>query len=281
MSCKFKVGISPEPSRPTLPTGSLIESTRSADRCDKVRGMSVSWISSFLLMFSGGTLLFTASVPRREIGARFYRVNAYVALFLAISAVLSSRKFDHWPMLSYAGAVLALSVLGQAGWFRAHVPVYVVLSAGAVAAAMAGGFSWGGLVSTSLSSLVLGGGLVCMLLGHSYLESDNQSFDLLIDACRALLFALALRGAAAAAMFIPDAGRVAAWMDVDFVLVLFTIVRFLVGILCAGILAWMSLACAKIKSNQSATGILYVVLGFVIIGELVAAYIGMEKGVGL
>jgi hypothetical protein len=117
-----------------------------------------------------------------------------------------------------------------------------------------------------------------MLVGHSYLESGTLSFDVLINACRALGLAIVMRGVLAAATLAGELPRLEAWGAADPVLVLLAVVRFAVGIVCAIVLTWMALACARIRSNQSATGILYVVLGFVVIGELIAVYFGIEKG---
>lgn len=250
--------------------------------------MILPWISAFLLLFSAGTLLFTASVPRREIGNRFYRVNCIIALFLGVTAALTSGLLGgapwggFWPLFAYLGAVFVMS--GVTAWpkFRGHVPIFLLLTAAALAVAMHGRpnpFSMGALIQYGLSGYVLGGALVAMLLGHSYLESDTQSFDLLVNACKALLLGLVIRGIASAVGFWPELDRIEGWMNRDPVLVLLTGLRFGAGIVFAIILAYMSLVCAKIRSNQSATGILYVVVGFVIIGELVAAYIGIQEGV--
>lgn len=250
--------------------------------------MILPWISTFLLLFSAGTLLFTASVPRKEIGNRFYRINCIIALFLGLTAALTSGILGKaalgafWPLFLYLAVVFVLSGVLGLEKMRGHVPLFLLLTVGALAIAMHGRtetFSIGALIQFGLSSYVLGGALVAMLLGHSYLESDTQSFDLLVNACRALLIGLMIRGIASAVGFWPDIGRVDAWMNRDPVLVLLAGLRFGAGIVFAIVLAYMSLVCARIRSNQSATGILYVVLGFVIIGELVAAYIGIQQGV--
>jgi hypothetical protein len=250
--------------------------------------MVLPWISVFLLLFSAGTLLFTASVPLKEIGSRFYRINCIIALFLGVMAALTSGILGKatwsafWPLFVYLGIVFAVS--GLSGWpkFRGHVPVFLLLTAGALAVSMVGRtqtFTIGALVQYGLSCYVLGGALVAMLLGHSYLESNTQSFDLLINACKALLIGLMIRGIASAVGFWPEVGRLDGWMNRDPVLVLLAVLRFGAGIVFSIVLAYMSLVCAKIRSNQSATGILYVVVGFVIIGELIAAYIGIQEGV--
>ena len=44
-------------------------------------------------------------------------------------------------------------------------------------------------------------------------------------------------------------------------------------------LAWMSLECARKRSNQSATGILYVLVVGVLVGEITAYYLSVTTGV--
>jgi hypothetical protein len=249
--------------------------------------MALSWIGVFLLLFSGGTLLFTASVPRREVGDRFYRINGYVALFLGVmggltSGVFGPRWVDYWPVMGLVAALFAASIAAPAFEFRGTRTLYVGLMAACLVVALAGrkaGFGVGPAIQYALSGYVLGAALVSMLLGHSYLEAGTQSFDLLINACRALLGGLVLRAVVSTACFLPDWGQIDGWMNQDVLLVLFAAVRFGAGLICAGVLAWMALACARIKSNQSATGILYVVTGFVIIGELVAIHLSVAHGV--
>ena len=56
-------------------------------------------------------------------------------------------------------------------------------------------------------------------------------------------------------------------------------VRVAAGIVLAVVLALMSLSCAKRHANQSATGILYVAVVFVLIGETISLYLtlGMQR----
>jgi hypothetical protein len=44
--------------------------------------------------------------------------------------------------------------------------------------------------------------------------------------------------------------------------------RWMAGLVGPAILGWMAWNCARVRSTQSATGILYVVVIFVFIGEL-------------
>jgi hypothetical protein len=252
--------------------------------------MGLPWISIFLILFSAGALFAVTSVPPATIGARFYRLVATTAMFLAATAVMSSGilagRWDalRWTAVAYAGALALFAVLVRVPIAPTSRPVYLSLAAAGIALAFAGlpeGAVWGRLLACPTSAAAIGMALVAMLLGHSYLSSANLSFDLLIDACRLLIGALSIRGAVAVGFFLPEADVLSSWVSSDVVLVLLVGVRFAVGIACAIVLAWMALSCSKIRSNQSATGILYVALGFVVMGELVAAYLMTEKGLAL
>jgi len=253
--------------------------------------MGLPWISVFLTLFAAGSLLAVTSMPPAVIGPRFYRVIITTAMFLAVIAVLSSGVLAGdfggartWAA-GYAAALAVYSMLVRVPLLPTSRPLLLALAAAGIAVAVAGlpdgGGIWGRLLASPASAAALGMALVAMLLGHSYLSSSNLSFDLLVDTCRVLIGTLAVRGLVSAAFFIPESGVLSSWMSGDVVLVLLVGVRYVVGIACAIVLAWMALACAKIRSNQSATGILYVAMGFVVMGELVAAYIMGDKGLAL
>lgn len=252
--------------------------------------MELPWISVFLILFSAGGMFAVASIPPAEIGSRFYRLVATTSMFLGVTAAMCSGilagRWDaaRWAAIGYAGVLVAFSVLIRIPVAETLRPAYIGLAAAGVMlayAAMPEGALWGRLLACPASAAAVGMALVGMLLGHSYLSSANQSFDLLVDACRLLMGALAIRGALAAGFFLPEAEVLSAWASTDVVLVLLVAVRFAVGIVGAAVMAWMALACAQIRSNQSATGILYVALGFVVMGELVSAYLMTEKGIAI
>jgi len=58
----------------------------------------------------------------------------------------------------------------------------------------------------------------------------------------------------------------------------FILARVIFGFLAPAVFAWMALQCVRIRSNQSATGILYVTLAFVLIGELIALHFLVSRG---
>jgi hypothetical protein len=62
---------------------------------------------------------------------------------------------------------------------------------------------------------------------------------------------------------------------------IFILARSVFGLLAPAALAWMTWQCVRIRSNQSATGILYVILAFVLIGEILAKYFLVSEGLAI
>jgi hypothetical protein len=106
-----------------------------------------------------------------------------------------------------------------------------------------------------------------MLIGHSYLIAPAMSLTPLRRLLGGLFVALFLRmGVAALGLsswtaehsLVNLTGETMMWLPV----------RWLVGLAIPLILAWMTWQAARIRSTQSATGILYVVVIMCFLGEL-------------
>lgn len=242
---------------------------------------TLPWISLFLLLFASGNLLWVCTIPIQTIGQRFYRMGAYISLFLGLCALMSTGIVSI-PLAVYAGGCFVLSVLA------AILPPMPVRGLCAIAGAAGLGIalvalreSWPAVAMAVPTAVLLGGTLQTMLLGHSYLNMANLPFGLLVDSSVRLLVTTGARAAVSAVGTALAWSAFATWWDRDPVLVLFLIVRFLVGLVGVFTLTWMALVCAKIQSNQSATGILYVVVAFAIMGEAMACYLGVHKGAWL
>lgn len=134
-----------------------------------------------------------------------------------------------------------------------------------------------------LSAFLLGGSIMTMMLGHAYLtaggEMTQQPFRRLT---LTLLIAISVR-----ALFTISTGAIPWFIqyanhEIKSSLSLWTIMllaaRFAVGLVVPVIMAWMAYQCVRIRSNQSATGILYVVGLLLLIGELTAMTLWSETG---
>jgi len=125
-----------------------------------------------------------------------------------------------------------------------------------------------------------------MLLGHWYLVAPGLNFRHLVVFCWTLLATVVLRLVTVGATLL-DAWQVDVLTE-PHPLRLLTLIegqgmffwfRLLWGLAIPLLLAVMSLHCARQHSNQSATGILYVLVVGTFIGEITAFYLTVSTGV--
>ena len=135
-----------------------------------------------------------------------------------------------------------------------------------------------------LSGCVLGGALMTMLLGHAYLTAGGEMTQApFLRVTAALFLTIVLRGVLSGA-FAHD--RIWSLMEQDAVgppgsalwSQMLVTVRYLVGVLVPAVMVYMAWACVRIRSNQSATGILYVAGILLLIGELTALTLNADLG---
>jgi hypothetical protein len=191
-------------------------------------------------------------------------------------------------------ALLALPVI--AGLYgvallrgRRAVPIAVAGLAAAALVLVAGALSWGGggldslLLFVELAGLaaVLGGVWAAMVLGHWYLVTPRLPEAPLIRFSRWLGIALAVQiglfvawlGLGAGPSGSPAfAGLVGPWA-------LFVWLRLLVGLVFPLIVSWAAIQTARSRSMESATGLLYINVGTIAAGTILAA--GLYFGAGL
>src|SRR5262249_4591865 len=123
----------------------------------------------------------------------------------------------------------------------------------------------GALAGDATSAALLGSALTAMLLGHSYLIAPSMSIAPLMRLLGALALALAARMAL-------DGGALGHWTwghslaNLRGDVLLWLPVRWGVGLVAPLALTWMAWQTARIRSTQSATGILYVVVIFCFLG---------------
>jgi hypothetical protein len=169
------------------------------------------------------------------------------------------------------------------------VPVAAVGLAAAALVLVAGALSWGGggvgsallLVELVAIAAALGGVWSAMLLGHWYLVTPRLPEAPLVRFCRWLTLALAVQ----VALFVawiglgagPDgapafAALVGPWA-------LFVWLRLLVGLVFPLIVSWAAIQTARSRSMESVTGLLYINVGTIAAGTILAA--GLYFGAGL
>jgi hypothetical protein len=252
-------------------------------------------LTQFLLRVSFGLAAAMAIVSPRQVTSGYFRNHLYVVLGLSALAALLSRaaagKAFGWALaaavLSYVGSVLWLYEKHRLGVAALVVVAGVALmgaltitSAPVRALGIEAAPSVGSALPQALrqtqtitSGLLLGFTLAAMLLGHWYLNAPGMQLAPL----RKLLIAMALAIAAHAAvcsvgLALELAERTFSTQDW-----LFLIVRWAFGLAGVMVLVWLTWQTLAIPNTQSATGILYVAVIGVFVGETMSLLLSAES----
>ncbi|MEO6323971.1 MAG: hypothetical protein ABIT01_00710, partial [Thermoanaerobaculia bacterium] len=249
--------------------------------------------------------IFNALTPATDLGGDFFALHGILALPAAVVAGLAStsrgllfRGTAHRPFLLFAVFLLSLAAhtllahndyLGLAR--KVLIPgllagTVLLVTRAEVEPLVSGGMGavWLG-AGLFLGALLFGVVVWAMNLGHWYLVSKTLPFQLLCHACEAFgalafvraLFAVLALGFIARPSFGPAGDAMAQLVD-PMSDGLFFWSRVLWGLLAPVVLAPFVIRTARMKSNQAATGLLYVALVFVMIGELLATYLTLRTG---
>ncbi len=245
---------------------------------------------------AGGTFLMTLK-NFEPVGVTFYRTNGFVLLLLAAAGLWTMPRplgphLILFPL--FAGLLLATNVLlwrnprqagklqdGQlriwqvTGWIGAAA---VTVSALAYAKE-AGSAPLALLVVASflIGSLLLGSTLLGMLTGHAYLTRPTLPIEPLktvssiffkLTALQALIVAadLALAGSAHSRERLADALLIRSFEGV------YLWSRLLIGTAAPLLLAWMTLKTVEERATMSATGLLYIAMVMVVVGQIFSRY---------
>jgi hypothetical protein len=208
------------------------------------------------------------------------------------SPVLSDPTFDSPRRIAMAAfVVLALVAMVALGSGRRGVwPATAGLAMG-VASLGFGALAWGGggplatlMLGVQLLALAAatGGVFAAMILGHWYLVTPRLPEAPLVLVSRLLLGVVALQvalfvlwvgvGAGPGATGGPFAALAGPWA-------LFVWLRLLVGLVFPLAVSWAAVQTARSRSMESATGLLYINVGTIAAGTIVAA--GLYFGAGL
>jgi len=154
---------------------------------------------------------------------------------------------------------------------------------------VAGAFAWGGgslgslglLVELAALTAATGGVFAAMILGHWYLVTPKLPEAPLILLSRALLAVVGLQLILFVAWVATGAGPAdgAPFSALTGQWALFVWLRLIVGLVFPLIVAWAALKTARTRSMESATGLLYINVGTIAAGTILAA--GLYFGAGL
>lgn len=262
--------------------------------------MSLSTVLFFFLAHLGVGIAFTLAFVHREAGVKFFRFNSGLAAVLLIIALAFRFQFaapslstltrsDAALIFSAAITVFYWATIGRV-FTRARAAILAAAAgAGLIAIALQGleissGSSSPVVALTVLSfltsALMLGGACTAMILGHWYLVIPSMEVSYLQSIVKGHIASMLLRmvvvGAAvwfAIASYQADSGLPSFRHYIMSVEGIFFWQRVLFGLAGPAVLSYLTWETAKIRSTQSATGILYVDFFTVVVGEVLAKYI--------
>jgi hypothetical protein len=242
-------------------------------------------LAQFLLRLTFGLALGMAITSTRKVSSGFYRNHLYVTLGLATLAALVLLQSSQTASLFAAAAAVA-SFLGAAFWLydakAAGRMSLLIVMASSLAAAMLieptvtfeDAPSKLRTIAVITSGMLLGITTTAMLLGHWYLNAPGMELaplrrlldvDMLCVAMQALVCGTGL------------VAELKLQPDPPFAWLLFVVLRWSFGLFGVLALVWMARETLKIPNTQSATGILYVAVIGVFVGELTAALLSSES----
>jgi hypothetical protein len=244
----------------------------------------------FCLRLAAGLLACLLLLPPAQINPRFYRTHFLVALGLTAVAMLFGHETAGAGLLPPLSLVILLSLAGFFCWSLEGAPlgrVLIAVTTATLAAALvlteltdelAGGLGWR-LAADAASAALLGSAMTAMLLGHMYLIAPGMTMAPMMRLLAVLLAAIVFRPVLAAlTLLLWSSTGSASAVTLQGDAVLWLPVRFGLGCvapLVLGVMAWHT---AKIRSTQSATGILYVVVIFCFLGELTGLLLQSTTG---
>ncbi|HBI46082.1 MAG TPA: hypothetical protein DDY78_24990 [Planctomycetales bacterium] len=234
--------------------------------------------SVFALRLALGMTACLLLLPRGVVNPRYYRIQFLIVLALTgVSCVFAKALSGLLVFWVFATVAMGSALLGSLVWSLERAPgrrfliaATLLILAGAlmnldvhdpVMAASPLHYT----LADFTSAAVLGTALSAMLMGHSYLVAPTMSLRPLLILIAALAISVAAR-MAVDGLWLWTARRSLGNLDNDMILLL--LVRWAVGFAGVFALTWMTWRTARIRSTQSATGILYVVVIFCFLGEL-------------
>jgi len=236
-------------------------------------------LALFLIDTAAGLYLFLPLIGRRNAGAKFYRLIFIVAGALSLCAMVAlvlAHRPATGPIILVALTVIVYATLRWPKRLVFRGSAMLLGVAYAVAGAwqwhLATGASWPWSIVRALSSIALLGSVNdAMLLGHWYLVVRGMSIDPLERLTHATLASAIVRTiVVAAGLAMPGMWHEAAiregiffWMRAGW---------GLVGPIALYPMVWGTV---KIRSTMAATGILYVDVVAVVIGEVLSAWLGV------
>lgn len=240
------------------------------------RGFGTFAGASSLVLLLLGIAAGGMAVLRGEAGSPAVRVGLLGCL--AASGLVAGGFLAGWRRLGQAGLWinLACGAIFLAGTARIGLP------------AIASGHTVAGLDQAQylVSSLLLGSVYAAMVLGHWYLTAPGMSLQPLRRLSRAFL----VLGITKGVLVVPSLALLATggsfrhgtlWFGLNAFEWMLLLARIAIGVGATVGTAWMTLKTIDLRSTTSATGLLYVAMVLVAMGEIFARMFADTAGVNL
>lgn len=268
-------------------------------------------VATLLYSIAGGMLSILATARVEQIAWKFLRFMGFVVLALSSGVTIWMYRSATSPPNEATMSMIGLGVLAALGavfvvlfspiagrWSRSFRVICGLLGAAGVAAASlsaVGNLRAGAdarpllpsaiplvILGQVLSALMLGSITVAWLLGHAYLTATKMTIAPLRHFSRMLSWTVAVR------ILFMLVGLVIAWQaqgggnaPIFRQLAhswLIVVLRVGVGLLAVAVFAYMVADCVRLRSTQSATGILYFGSVMAYVGELASRQLIYELG---
>lgn len=247
-------------------------------------------LAAFLYRLGFGLALGMALTSPRQVTGGYYKNHSLVLVAAGLLALLATWGVEGAAPLYVPIAAAVLSYLAFVSWWAERAgPGLLLLGLaaaaflyGAVATSLVPADSSGAIdvavrwLDPLSAGMLLGSALAAMLLGHWYLNAPGMRLAPLHRLVLFLAGAALLRAGLAAAMLARHGGPPS-----DQLLLVLLAIRWLFGLLGILVLAWMTRQTLRIPNTQSATGILYVCVIGVFLGELASLLLLKSTGGGL
>lgn len=245
---------------------------------------------TFLLAFAFGTFVFSPLVNTRLTGVGFFKLSASItlaALVLALGVDLSMDPFPTGTELACYGVAILSTVLTHVLHRDAKTwPMWVLYSLQVLSLCSLVFYSFefnpGWINFFFLTAGLLGMSNFAMILGHYYLVVPKLTEEPLIYCLNILWVFLFLKIITSLSVLLsvgaPFLQEGTVLGDGFMYNWLFISMRILWGYVAPLVLSFFTYKLCRLRSIQSATGVLYIVEFFVIVGELIAIYLMTKHG---
>lgn len=245
----------------------------------------------FLLALGLGTAAFTWIADPKATGAGFMRLitgHGFIALVGALVVDLAFRAPSAWSWNLYGIVLVALGMQ-----WRYHPDGRTPLMWTLFGLQIYGGFRLlhaatpttpMGFVFEATSFIFLGVTHYSMLLGHYYLVVPKLSERPLLIALRIFWVVLAIKVAWSGTQtwqardFLAEGTQLGDGYTFNWLIIS---MRWLWGYVALGVLSVFAWRLCRMRSLQSATGVLYIMVFFVFVGELISGYLFLKHGLAI